>query len=112
MLTRTLMLVLALTLSACASLGVPSPDTFNKRVAVAQTTVQTVAESATAAYTAGKLSETDRTNVVTTGRSTLAAIDVARNMHATNPTGAENKLASALAILVALQTYLASQGVK
>ena len=97
-------------LGACAQLGMQSPDTFNKRVAAAYVTVQTVADGATAALTAGKLSKSDATNVVTTGRTALQAIDVAAQLHSTNPKAGEDKLAATLAILTALQGYLATQG--
>lgn len=104
-------LVLA-TLTACAAIGIAPTDTFNKRTAAAYATVQTIADAATAGLKAGKLSTADATNVVTTGRTALAAIGVAENLHATNPQGGEDKLAATLAILTALQTYLATQGAK
>lgn len=101
-----------LAIAACANLGMQQPDTFNKKVAVAYTTVTAVAESATTALKAGKLSTSDANNVVTTSKAALAAIDVAVAMSVSNPTGANDKLTSTLAILTALQAYLAAQGVK
>jgi len=103
------MLVLAV-IAACA--GMAQPDTFNKRAAAAYVAVQTVAESANTAYKAGKLSKDDAANVVTTTRATVQAIDVATTIHQSNPTSGEDKLAAALAVLTALQAYLATQGVK
>lgn len=106
-------LLIAAALSACASLGMQTPDTFNKRVAAAYLTVQTIAETATAAVNTGKLSKADAANVVTTSRAALAAIGVASGLYATNPQAGEDKLAATLAILVALQSYVATQqGVK
>lgn len=99
-------------ISACTALGMQQPDTFNKKVAAAYTTVQTVADSATAALKVGKLAQNDAVNVVATGKAAITALDVATSMHATDPAGAENKLAATLAILTALQGYLATQGVK
>jgi hypothetical protein len=120
-------LIFVTVLAACAQLGTPPVDTFNKRVAVAYATVQTVAEGATAAYTAGKLSDSDRTNVVTTGRAAVQGIMVAQTLHlqacplrpqietpdpACTAPAADAKLTATLAVLSALQAYLATQGVK
>jgi len=114
-------------LDGCAQLGTPPVDTFNKRAAVAYATVQTVAEGAVAAYTAGKLSDSDRTNVVTTGRAAVQGIMVAQTLHlqacplrpqvetpdpACTAPAADAKLTATLAVLSALQAYLATQGVK
>lgn len=96
----------------CASLGMQAPDTFNKKVAAAVTTVQSVSDSAIAALAAGKLSKSDATNVANSARAALAAIDVAEGLHSTDPKAGEDKLAATLAILTALQAYLAAQGVK
>lgn len=102
------MLMLAV-LTACASMA--QPDTFNKKAAAAYVTVQTVAESANAAYKAGKLSKDDAANVVATTRATVQAIDVANVIYQSNAKAGEDKLAAALAVLTALQAYLATQGV-
>lgn len=97
-------------ITACASNA--QPDTFNKKVATAYLAVNTVADTATAALKAGKLSKDDATNVVTTSRAALQAIDVANVIYASNQQAGEDKLAAALAVLTALQAYLATQGVK
>ncbi len=99
-------------LTACTSLGMQTPDTFNKRAAAAYATVQTVANSATAAVNAGKLAKADAMNVVTTSRTALAAIDVATSLHATNPQAGEDKLSATLVILTALSSYLATKEAK
>lgn len=119
---RLLLLAAGLALSACTTLGVSTPDTFNKRIATAYTLVQTVGDSATAAVQAGKLSPSDAGNVVTTGKAALAGLDVVRALHdsacpATAPAtcaapAADAKLTSTLAVLAALQAYLATQGAK
>lgn len=114
-------------LAACASLGLSTSDTFMKRSAAAALTVQTVAESATIALKAGKLSKGDAENVVTTGRATLDGIRVAQTLYlsacpllpkteisdpkCTAP-AAENKLSAMLTIMTALQSYVATQGAK
>jgi hypothetical protein len=110
---RSLITAVALVaLTACAQLGMQPADTFNKRVAAAYTTVQTVADAAAAGVKAGKISPADQANVVATARQSVAAITVAENIHSSNPQAGEDKLAATLAILTALQQYLATQGAK
>lgn len=110
---RNYVLMLALAcLCACAQLGMAPADTFNKKVAAAYTTVQSVADSANAALAAGKITKSDATNVVTSARAALTAIDVAEGLHSTDPKAGDDKLAATLAILQALSAYLAAQGAK
>ena len=103
------MLLLAF-IAACAT--ATTPDTFNKKVAAAYITVETVADTANAALKAGKISKDDAANVVATSRAALQAIDVAKIVYTSNAQAGEDKLAAALAVLTALQAYLATQGVK
>lgn len=119
---RLALLFAACALAACAQLGLQAPDTFNKKIATGYATVQVVAESAKTAYVAGKLSEKDRTNVVSTTRAGVEGLDLAQTMYsavcpATAPPGcaapaADAKLTATLAVLTALQAYLATQGAK
>ena len=109
-------------IGACTAVGMAPADTFNKKVASAYALVNTVADSATAAYTAGKLSDADRTNVISTSSAAIAAIGVARRVRAEEcpPTApatctsakADDKLTATLTVLTALQSYLATQGAK
>jgi hypothetical protein len=116
------LMVMALFIAACAQFGIGQTDTFNKRIAAAYVLVQTVADSATAAVQSGKLKPADAQNVVTTGKAALAGIDVAKSVYAeacpavgtatcTAP-AADAKLTATLTVLQALQSYLATQGVK
>lgn len=111
--------IFAAVVMGCTALGVPAADTFNKKMAAGYATVQVVAESAKSAYTAGKLSEKDRTNVVTTTRAAIEGLDLAQTAYsatcpASAPPGcvapaADAKLVATLAVLTALQAYLATQ---
>lgn len=113
--------------AACTSLGIAPADTFEKRVAAGALTVQTVAETTTAAVRAGKLSKGDAENVVTTLRTAHQALMVAQGLYLdacplrpvveTSAPGctaplADNKLTATLTILTALQAYVATQGGK
>lgn len=108
--------------TGCAQLGL-QPDTFNKKMAAGYATVAAVSDSARIAYASGKLSEKDRTNVVSTARAGVEGLDLAQSIYAsTCPAGspptceapaANAKLTATLAILTALQAYLAThQGAK
>lgn len=107
----TALMLLAL-LTACAQMGMRSPETFNQRIAAGYTTVQAVNEGALVALNAGKLSKADAGNIVTSSRAALDGLTVARTLHASDPMAAENRLAATLAILQSLQAYLATQGAK
>lgn len=102
-------LFLVILVAACAQLGVPAADTFNKRALAAYTTVEGINKTATSLKAAGKLSDSDRENIISTSRSAVAGIDLARQVHATNPQGGEDKLTAMIAVLTALQTYLATK---
>lgn len=119
--------LLAALMLGCATLGMAPLDTFEKRVAGANTTVQVIAESAANGLASGALREKDAANVVVTMRASLQAIQVAQEIYygacplrptvetpdpACTVPAADAKLKATLAILTALQAYLATQGVK
>ena len=103
-------LVLAFVLTACASLGVQAPATFNQKALAAHATVTAIANSAATLRTAGKLSDADRDNVVSTLRSAEAGIDMAVLTYKTNAQAGSDKLTATITVLTALQTYLATKG--
>lgn len=109
---RSFLAAALLALAACSQVGLQTPQTFNARLAAGYTTVQTVADGARAALVAGKITKADADNVVTTERTALAALDVANQIHATDPKAGEDKLTATLTILQALNAYIATQGAK
>ena len=99
-----------LTLAAgCAALGVPSPETFNQRLAVGYSTVTEVRRAATTLLTAQKLSVADAENVLKQTDNARTGLDLAKSMHATTPLLAADKLSATITALSALQTYLATR---
>lgn len=100
---------LLLLLSACAQLGVPTPQTTNERIAAAQASVTQVRQSATQLLEAKRISSADAANVLKQTDAAREGVDVARAIAATDPSGASSKLQAATAILTALQSYLASR---
>ena len=100
-------------LVACAAMGVPTADTFNKKLLGGYATVETVAKTASVLRTAGKLSDVDLNNVVATNRQAIAGLDIAAATAKTDLGAANTKLQATLVILTALESYLTSQqGVK
>jgi hypothetical protein len=104
-----LLALFAVLMSACAQLGVKSPETFNERLAAGYVAVEGVAKQAQALRMAGKLSDSDRANVVATNTQAIAALDLAKQIHATNPQAGTEKLTAAITVLTALSSYLATK---
>jgi hypothetical protein len=101
------LLVLAMALfAACSTLGVSSPDTFNKKALAAHGTVTAIANSALTLRAAGKLSDADRDNVVSTLRAAESGIDLATLTAKTDTAAGSTKLDASIAVLSALQAYL------
>lgn len=124
-----LILALSLALGAmfvlpgCASLGLPTAKTFNERLAAGYTTVTAVRE-ATGVWLDGKVraaraepdqsrqdaliaaAKADAQNVQDQADRAREGLDVARSLRGLDLGAAEERLASTLRILEALQTYL------
>ena len=93
--------------SACASL--PTPDTFNQKLAVAISTVTAVRSTATTLLQARKISADDAQNVQTTADTARAGIEVARTLSKVNMAAADGKLTAVTTTLQALQSYLTAR---
>ena len=98
-----------LLLAACAALGVPKADTFNKQVIVANSIVESVATTAASLYVAGKITDEERASVYQQGTEARAGIELVRQLHATDPLKAENRLNTIIVALTALQGRLENQ---
>lgn len=96
-------------LTACAALGVPKADTFNKQVVVANGLVESAAETAGALYAAGKISTEEKDEVYRQGTEARAGIELLRKLHATDPLAAENRINTLIVALTALQARLEKQ---
>lgn len=105
LLAATAALILSVMLG-CASIGVPTPSTFNEKLAVGVASVTSVRTSATTLLQAGKITPADAQNIQTQADTAREGLNVARGLSGTDLTGAGNKLTAATAVLTALQTYL------
>lgn len=96
-------------LTACASLGIPQADTFNKQVIVANSLVESVATTASSLHATGKITDEDKASVYQQGTEARAAIELVRNVHTADPLAAENRLNTIIVALTALQSRLEAQ---
>ena len=109
-LIKTFVLALgAVVLAACGSLGTPVPQTLNERIAVTVNTVTAVRKSAETLLVAGKLSRADAQNIQQQADNVVAGAQVARTMVSVDPGAADAKLQQSIAVLTALQAYLATK---
>jgi Glucan phosphorylase len=100
-----LTLLIALAITACASFPVRS---FNDKLAVAYTTVSAIYDVTAVAVRAHKLTAPDAKNILAQADNVRDALDIARDLYTAKDAAANDKLATAIATLNALQTYLAS----
>jgi hypothetical protein len=103
--------LLALALVSCAQMGVPTPTTFNQRLAVAVVTVTEVRNTAATLLAAGKISVEDAKNIQAQADVAREGLNVARGVSVTDLAAASTRLEAMNTVLHALQTYLiARQG--
>lgn len=96
-------------LTACTTIGVPAPQTFNERLAAAYSTVTAARDTTATLLTSGKLTAADAQNVNTQCDNLRSALDVARTLRITDPVEADSRLSATIAALTALQSYLESR---
>ena len=96
-------------LSACATLGLPTANTFGEKVALSYATVEGVTRSTTILLNAKKISVSDAENVLAQAKNALAGIDLAKSMSTSDMTAADAKLNAVHTILVALQAYITTK---
>jgi hypothetical protein len=97
-------------LGACASLGLATPQTFNQKLAVGYASVTALRDTTNTLATAKTITVNDARNIEAQLDNARAALDIAKSTYATDPTGAQSKVDTALTALTALQTYMTSRG--
>lgn len=100
-----------LLLTACASLGL-SAQTFNQKLSLGYTTDASITDAALILGSAGKMTPADAQNVHDQAVNLKAGLDIVRTLHAQQPAAANDKLASILAALNALDSYLKTRSTK
>lgn len=107
-----LALLLLAALIGCASLGLPSPESFNERLATGYSTVTETRTTATTLLTAGKITADDAQNIQAQADNARAGLDIARSLSKTDIASANTRLTAITTALTALQAYLTAQGGK
>lgn len=98
--------VLLLTLSACTMLNVPAPTTWNQRVLAAYNTGSAATQSVQTLLIAGKISKADAQAFHDRALELKNSVELADQIHGSNPAQGEAALATAITALQALQTEL------
>ncbi len=96
-------------LASCASLGVPSPQTFNEKEAAAISSVTAIRGTALSLLQSGKITADDAQSVQAQADTAREAIKVAEQLHAANPEAGMDRMTAIITSLTALQTYLSSR---
>lgn len=99
-------------ITGCAQLGIATPETLSQRIAVTVATVTTVRQTATTLLVAKKISADDAQNIQSQADNVVAGAVIARNLAPVDPAAADAKLQQTRAVLLALQSYLASKETK
>lgn len=93
-------------LTACASLGVPAPQTFHERALAATATVNTASQTVLTLLKARKITPDESDRYTDRAESAQVAIDLARSVYAANPLDAESRLATTITLLQILTAEL------
>jgi len=93
-------------LTACTTLNVPAPTTWNQRVLAAYNSVDAAVQSVQTLAIAGKISKADAQSAHDRAVQLMDAIRLADELHGTNPTEGEDALAASIKTLQALQAEL------
>lgn len=103
------LIAMLILVSACATLNVPAPQTFNQKALAAYNSVDAVVQSTTTLLASGKISAADAQQVHDQAVNLKTGIELAEQIHATNPTAGDDKLAATIMALTALQGYLTAR---
>jgi len=94
---------------SCAALDLEQPKTFNERLAAGYTTVTSVRDLTGSLLQADKITPEDAQQSQNQADNARAGLDIARSVHATDPTAGDAKLGSIITALNALSGYLISR---
>lgn len=106
---KRLCYLLLLLAAGCASLGIPTPTSFNERLAAGYTTATAIVEGTRIVLAARKITPDDAQNILKQTDNLVSALDLVRVMNKTDPVAANTKLGATITALTALQAYLASK---
>jgi hypothetical protein len=97
---------LLLILTACASLGVPPADTFNKQAAAAVSSVNAASQLSLTLLQARKITPDESDAYTARAEDAQEAIDLTRSIRSTDPAGAQDRLDAIIRTLQILTVEL------
>ena len=98
--------VMACALAACASLGVPTPKTFNEKAAAALTGLTAATNTTTQLLDQRLISSNDANNIAVQLDNMRSGVDIARQLHQSQPAAGEARIETIAVALQALTDYL------
>lgn len=96
-------------LAACAALGVPPANTFNKRVIVANSMIESTAKTVETLYSAGKINQAEAHNAHDHLIEAANGISLATSIARTNVGDANTRLDTIVIGLETLNAFLRSK---
>ena len=99
-------LLLLSLLTACAPIGVSTPQTFDERLASGIATVSAVRTTTTTLYREGLITPDDAQRIQAQATDARESLDVVEQVHATDPAAGNAQLTQVTTNLQGLQTYL------
>jgi hypothetical protein len=106
---RNVLWMAVLMLVGCAQLGLPTPETFNERLAASYGAVTAARQSATTLLQQKRITAADAENILKQTDAARAGLDISRTMASTDLNAANARLNAVRSALTGLQTYLNSR---
>ena len=100
---------LCVILAACQTLSVPAPTTFNQKALAAYNALDAATQTTLTLAQSGKLSRDDAQQAHDQIAQVKNGVDIAVQVHVNDPQAGEDRLATAITALTALQAYLAGR---
>lgn len=96
-------------IGACAALGVPTPQSFEERLAAGYVTASAAVDTARILLLTKKITPDDAANVLKQTDNVVVGLDIARSLNKSDALAAQTKLTATLAALAAVQAYLTAK---
>lgn len=100
---------LCVILAACQTLNVPAPTTFNQKATAAYNALDAAVQTTGTLLQSGKITPNDAQQAHDQISQIKSGVDIAVQVHTNDPQAGEDRLATAITALTALQAYLAGR---
>ena len=96
-------------LAACQTLNVPAPTTFNQKATAAYNALDAAVQTTATLLQSRKITPDDAQQVHDQIAQIKSGVDIAVQVHANDSQAGDDRLATAITALTALQAYLAGR---